>query len=177
MIPVLQGEDPKIYRRLQECLAIEIDPQDIIEWFWVRDLTDLAWDSRRLRLIKAALINTGIPFAARHLVGPMIMSDLNAVHVLEGDQAESLVRRANAGSKRDEVKLEMYLETSCLDQSALIAASYGDQVSKIEAIDSGLAKNERRRGAILRDLELHRATLANFIRQPSNTEITDVELQ
>jgi hypothetical protein len=54
--PILPSEESGIYCRLAAELATAIQPSDIIEWFWVKDLLDHSWDIRRLRRLKAVVI-------------------------------------------------------------------------------------------------------------------------
>jgi hypothetical protein len=54
--PLVPGEDLEQYRRLQNFVADALQPRDIIDWLWVRDITDLEWEAIRLRKIKATLI-------------------------------------------------------------------------------------------------------------------------
>ena len=50
--PLLGGEDDGSYHTLMERFAELVEPNDIIEWCWVKDLTDHAWEIRRLRRFK-----------------------------------------------------------------------------------------------------------------------------
>jgi hypothetical protein len=54
--PLLLSEDVETYYRVAAHLARTIKPNDIIEWFWVRDILDLTWDVHRLRRIKADIV-------------------------------------------------------------------------------------------------------------------------
>jgi len=54
--PILPSEDVEIYYLIAAQFARTVKPKDIIEWFWVRDILDLAWEIRRLRRFKADII-------------------------------------------------------------------------------------------------------------------------
>jgi hypothetical protein len=49
-------EDLKVYGRLRLEIARSIQPKDMIEWLWIRDILDLSWEIRRLRGFKTGLI-------------------------------------------------------------------------------------------------------------------------
>jgi hypothetical protein len=54
--PLLTTENPEIYFLLLRTIAQEVCPQNVIEWFWVKDFVDLTWEIRRLRRFKTVLM-------------------------------------------------------------------------------------------------------------------------
>jgi hypothetical protein len=57
--PLLRGEDDGIYYTLMERLAELVEPKDMIEWCWVKDMTDHTWEIRRLRRFKVLFVELG----------------------------------------------------------------------------------------------------------------------
>jgi hypothetical protein len=55
--PLVPGEDPAEYEHVLRLVAQAMKPVDIVDWFWVRDVTDLEWEVVRLRKIKAFMIS------------------------------------------------------------------------------------------------------------------------
>jgi hypothetical protein len=55
--PLLSNEDPDQYRALVHEFARAVNPNDVIEWLWLKDVADLTWDILRYRRIKAAYID------------------------------------------------------------------------------------------------------------------------
>jgi hypothetical protein len=55
--PLVPGEDPAKYEYVLRMVAQAMKPVDIVDWFWVRDFTDLEWEVVRLRKIKAFMIS------------------------------------------------------------------------------------------------------------------------
>jgi hypothetical protein len=55
--PLVPGEDPAQYEHVLRLVAHAMKPVDIVDWFWVRDVTDLEWEVVRLRKIKAFMIS------------------------------------------------------------------------------------------------------------------------
>jgi hypothetical protein len=54
--PILSTEDPKAYWLLFAGIAEDIQPSTTTMWLLVKDLTDITWEIRRLRLIEMYLI-------------------------------------------------------------------------------------------------------------------------
>jgi hypothetical protein len=50
--PVLKTEDEKIYWNCMQQFINCVEPQDVIEWLWVKDVVDLSWEILRLRRLK-----------------------------------------------------------------------------------------------------------------------------
>jgi hypothetical protein len=57
--PLLRGEDDGIYYTLMERFAELVEPKDMIEWWWVKDMTDHTWEIRRLRRFKVLFVELG----------------------------------------------------------------------------------------------------------------------
>ena len=66
--PLLPGENPRHYDLLVACTVADLKPTDIIEWCWVKDLVDLNWEARRLRLFKARLVELNMREAGSELL-------------------------------------------------------------------------------------------------------------
>jgi hypothetical protein len=54
--PTLKTEDDEIYWNCMKRIAECVEPQDIIEWFWLKDVVDLSWEISRLRRLKIDLV-------------------------------------------------------------------------------------------------------------------------
>src|SRR5260370_42105604 len=81
--PLLRSEDPEIYSLTLEQLAEAIEPKNIIEWCWVKDLADLTWEIKRGRRFKALLIDntvtmglSGIASNGERAANPTILEGL-----------------------------------------------------------------------------------------------------
>src|SRR5262245_12407467 len=58
--PVLSSEKLKEYESLFSYMADCVNPTDIIEWLWLKDVVDHTWEIRRLRRFKRQLIEVGL---------------------------------------------------------------------------------------------------------------------
>jgi hypothetical protein len=56
--PLLDGESQEVYETLLARVTGTVNPKDIIEEIWVRDIVDLVWDIPRLRRLKVALLSS-----------------------------------------------------------------------------------------------------------------------
>ena len=64
-LPLLVGEDKAKFEELQARIAEAIKPRDAIEEILTSDLVAHAWDTARLRRLKAALLLTCAPAGLR----------------------------------------------------------------------------------------------------------------
>jgi hypothetical protein len=61
--PLVGGEDAAAYDELLARVAGAVAPADVLEEMWVRDVVDLAWETLRLRRLKALLLTRRLPKA------------------------------------------------------------------------------------------------------------------
>jgi hypothetical protein len=54
--PLLRGEDDGVYHTLMDQFTKLVEPRDMIEWWWVKDMTDHTWEVRRLRRFKVLFV-------------------------------------------------------------------------------------------------------------------------
>jgi hypothetical protein len=54
--PLIAGEDHAAYDDLLARISAALQPSDILEDIWVRDVVDMVWDALRLRRLKTQLL-------------------------------------------------------------------------------------------------------------------------
>ena len=54
--PTLKTEDDETYWKCMERVIKCVEPQDVIEWLWIKDDVDLSWEILRLRRLKIKLV-------------------------------------------------------------------------------------------------------------------------
>src|SRR5262245_40795700 len=68
---LVAGESSQAYDNLSARIRAVVEPADMLEEIWVRDVTDLAWEVSRLRRVKAHLMQAcaheGLAKALSHL--------------------------------------------------------------------------------------------------------------
>src|SRR5437667_8695140 len=67
--PTLKTEDDEIYWNCMERFVKCVEPQDVIEWFWIKDVVELSWEILRLRRLKIDLIEIDRENQNNHRVG------------------------------------------------------------------------------------------------------------
>jgi hypothetical protein len=150
--PLFPGEDAAGYDELLERLSVAIKPKDFVEEMWVRDCADLTWETARMRRIKAALLTSAMlrqlknKFEPDELLHDWAARDPDAVK---------------------EVDRLLALDGHTIDDLAAQVLSI--EIERFERIDRMIMNAEARRNAALRELERHRATLAQALRQASES--------
>ena len=152
--PLLSTEDPRLYREMLDRFAGSVEPRNIIEWLWVKDIVDLSWEIARLRRYRALLIerereskNAAIEYAREHADD----RDLSWMDRLTRAQIEA---RRNAPR----------LDTEAGSASLLIS----EYLDMYETIDKLLMSAELRRDRILRELDFRRERIAPLLRKTSD---------
>jgi hypothetical protein len=76
--PLLSTEDPSLYWNMLDRFATCVEPKNIIEWLWVKDVLDLSWEIVRLRRFKIVWIeseredrNAAIEWRREHATDPI----------------------------------------------------------------------------------------------------------
>jgi len=145
--PLLRGEDIGLYNELMGHFAKLVDPKDMIEWWWVKDITDHSWEIRRLRRFKVLFVEIG----RDQLFENTQMLTMNAA-----DEDAEYVRPPLPDSKKDSAHLFMY------------------RINQYKSVDTLIASAEARRAKTLGEIERRREHLARRLRKASD-EIIDGE--
>jgi hypothetical protein len=66
------------YAGLLTALVEAIAPRDSIEWLWTKDVADLSWEARRLRVAKAAVLTLSRLAAAAEVARTALESPVDA---------------------------------------------------------------------------------------------------
>jgi len=149
--PLLGTEDPNLYWDMFDRFAEFVDPKNIIEWLWVKDIVDLSWEIARLRRYRALLIerereskNAEIDFAREHADD----RDLSWTDRLKRPHIEALRNAPRLDTEADSARL-------------LIS----EYLEMYETIDKLLISAELRRDRILRELDFRRERIAPLLRK------------
>lgn len=167
--PLLEGESSADYGDLLARVSAAVEPADILEEIFVRDVVDLSWEALRLRRLKAALLESsqhrGIRELSKLFFGYSEMDD-----IAEGWQKrdKQVVRQA-----------ERALSSAGLTREHVMAETLSVKLDNIERIDRLIASAEARRNAALREVDRHRSAIAQTLRraieEPEDAEFEVVE--
>src|SRR5688500_4964099 len=145
---LLEGEDEAAYQKLLAQVTAAVEPNDVIEEFWVRDVVDLAWDAIRLRRLKADLLNASLANGLEKVLSPLVSFESRAL-------AESWYGRDKDAIK----KVDRLLGQASQSMDAVMAQTFSVKLDDIERLDRMLANVEARRHLVLREIDRHRAAV------------------
>ncbi len=178
--PVLPFENVRTYNRLLADNISEFEPQTLIEFHWIRDLTDTCWEIMRLRLFKKAAFHVEIPQAAvDYFTGSSRGVASSGRDNSYDDTLRTLARGAFRDWSRSGETLEKMLKGSGRSFDGLLYTAYSNGLRTMNSIDDKLAKAERRRDELVKKFDERRQMLAamnkSLIRKMPQDEIVDVE--
>jgi hypothetical protein len=196
--PLIAGEDPAAYDDLLERFTAAIKPTDVLEEIWMRDSVDLTWETQRLRHLKAALLKWIMLEKLSFILEPVELEssdeELEAESSDEELEAESSDEELPADELEDESsdyelsteelaerwaardpqaieEVNEQLASKGLTVEDVTAQALSAEIENFERIDRMVMNAEARRNAALRELERHRMTLAQALRQASDNVI------
>jgi hypothetical protein len=70
--PLIEGEDPAAYDELLARICAAVNPANILEEIWVRDVVDLVWEALRLRRLKAKLMIAAAYRGLERVLDPLV---------------------------------------------------------------------------------------------------------
>lgn len=146
----LKSEEEEQYRRILDEVTRSVDPADIIEEFWVRDVTDLLWEALRLRRLKGSLLHAATRVGLAKVLDSLV-EDVSAIE---------LANRWFRGQQEVKKEVDRLLREAGLSFDIVIAEGLAAQLDDIEGFDRRIASAEARRNAVLREISRHRDAVA-----------------
>ena len=163
---LLEDEDAAAYEEIFARISAAVKPADFLEEIWVRDVVALVWEAFRLRRLKTCLMEAAVPHGLARVISSL------RLHAAAKEIAAGWALR-NGECVR---QVESLLDQSGLTMEHVMAERLAERIEDVERIDRMIASAEQRRGAMLREVERHRASLASRLRlasdevvQPSST--------
>ena len=147
---LVAGESSEAYDGLHARIRAVVEPADMLEEIWVRDVTDLAWEVSRLRRIKAHLMQ-----ACAHEGVAKALS-----HLRVGNNHHIIARRWFAGDAEAAQIVNSAFAEAGLTADTVTALTVSERIDEIERIELMTIAAERRRDGMLRELERRRESLA-----------------
>ena len=147
---LVAGESSEAYDDLLARIRAVVEPADMLEEIWVRDVTDLAWEVSRLRRIKAHLMQ-----ACAHEGLAKALS-----HLRVGNNHHIIARRWFAGDVEAAQIVNNAFAEAGLTADTVTALTVSERIDEIERIELMTMAAERRRDGMLRELERRRENLA-----------------
>ena len=153
--PLIAGERAAGYDELLARVCETLQPSDVLEHIWVRDIVDLVWEVYRLRRLKADLMSAAAHEGMAQLLKPLLPS-VEPVGLARAWAA----RRENVVSM-----VEATLAAAGLTMDHVAAATLAVRIGDFERIERMTASAEGRRNSALHELDLHRASFALRLRR------------
>jgi hypothetical protein len=144
-----------------------VQASDIFEEIWTRDIVDLTWEIFRYRRLKTSLIAAGVEETLTDILSSLV----ELPEVEEGYEYEQESESADSPEHelaqqwvaRDPAAIEQVkklLASAGLTMDSMFAQVLARKIGNIERIDYLTTVAEGRRNAVMREIDRHRATLA-----------------
>jgi hypothetical protein len=142
--PLMRGEDVGAYNKLLDQFAELVEPRDVLEWWWVRDITDHTWEIRRLRRFKVLF-----------------------VELRRDDVVKAREMMATVGANEDAEYKPVPVPQTEKDSAGLFI----HLIDQYKGVEKMIASAERRRDETLCEIERRREHLARRLRKASDEVI------
>lgn len=162
--PLLAGEDATAYESLLSHCRRAVRPKDFVEEIWVRDIVDLQWEAMRCRRMVLELMRSKARDGLDQVLRPY----------LDQPMRSQLVKRWAAGDREAIRIVDGHLKRVGLEKRVISEQTALLQLDELERLERMIAQAEGRRNAILREIERHRAAVAQRLAQATR-EIKDAE--
>jgi hypothetical protein len=163
---LLPEEDASAYHAIEAEFFDIICPRNIVEFTWVRELTDGVWEERRMTQAKAVSIKLGrrqgVEATVEAIKGPL---PPNSVYTMPPAlKASVAVMSGDAAATGDYANCAKKIGLTASDQlAAIYVARMGEQMKIQAAIDT----IRRNRARLLRDIENRRNDMAKLVKTAS----------
>jgi hypothetical protein len=164
--PLTEGEDARQYDEIQTRFSATIKPKDILEEMWTRDVVDLTWEILRMRRLKAELLTSVMSEGIDRILDQL----------LDWEEAHELSKAWSARDPEAIKSVDELLAARGLTLEHATARGLAARIEVFERIDRMAMAAEARRNSALRELERHRASLAQALRQASD-DVIEAEYQ
>lgn len=156
--PLIEGEDPAAYDELLARVSGAVKPSDILEEIWVHDVVDLVWEALRLHRLKTDLIAANGHEGLEQILVPLTTGLARTLSPKPGGGA--IPRRSR--------EVDKLLGSASLSMDSVMAQTLALKLDQVERIDRMIMGAEGRRNAILREVDRHRTSVAQALRQAAN---------
>jgi hypothetical protein len=165
--PLLRGEEPSLYNNLMDQFSRLVEPKDMIEWWWVKDITDHTWEIRRLRRFKVLFVE---------LRRDKVVDNREHWNTLGENVKYVPVPVPDGEEETGGVWVQEnpdYVPEPVPDSEKDSAQMFMDVVDEYKSVDKLIASAELRRDRTLREIEHRREHLARRLRKASDEIIED----
>ena len=170
--PLIPGESLAEYETLLARVTASILPKDVLEEIWVWEIVNLFWDQRRLRRLKASLLQASLREGLERVLEPLLAANKSSL-----DPAGDLSRRWARREPRAMAEVDRLLQSAGLTMDAAMAEAYTIRLDDLERLEGLIARAEVGLNNSLREIDRHRETLLRALQiamQTEDAEFVDV---
>ena len=173
--PITELEDADLYERVLTQMATAVGPQDFVEWIWVKDIVDLAWDAARARRAKAACLL----MARKQAIYEILMADKagDEIDLLGNDLERSTAHDIHSGDPQSLAEFEEILERLGMTQDSVMDIAFKAAISELERLQRLVDTANTRRDAVLREIDRRREAFAKLARPAAKEMDTIIDAE
>jgi hypothetical protein len=181
--PILKDEDAAEYREHLSRVVENVEPADWFEETWANEIAAYGWDVVRYRRAKANFVNASLNEGLERLLRPVMLGGGGGKFVSFADRnpkastdVTDLVNRWKARDPEAIETVDALLKLAGLTMDTVTAMTLAAKILQIEAFDRMIMLAGRRRDEALRELQRHRALLADKLRRATADIEADYEV-
>ena len=172
--PLLSGENIGDYQNLCAALVAATNPRDPIDWLYVNQVAQLAWDMRRETRIKVATIE----LARIQIIEDLLKKTMNDPTSIEAHEYRIFRARKDAQGWSKDPKSQKDIDKKLADKGyppdLVLAMAYEKCGPQIDAIERRIASYASRQIVVLREIERRNDKFARQLEKAS-TDALDAE--
>jgi hypothetical protein len=162
--PLIAGERAAGYDDLLARVTETLQPSDVLEHIWIRDIVDLTWEVFRLRRLKVGLMSAAAWEGMAKVMEPWV------------DHPEATSNSRARGDYDTVAMVDAALVGGRLTMDHVAARTFSARIGDFERIARMAMAAEAGRNAALHELDLHRASFALRLRRTLQA-VEDVEFE
>jgi hypothetical protein len=160
--PLILGEDAQAYETLLLAIAQAVEPKDVIEWFYVKDIADSTWAEQRLRRLQTRLLCKEIQSGLRE----HLQSAFRAAGKTNAESEKLAAEAATAFITNDQKKIAA-TNKALLEPVDLVSVTAKALVKILDVygtLDRMITTASVRRQAVSREIDRRREAAARRFR-------------
>jgi hypothetical protein len=166
---LLPGESERHYEELQKLIFRALEPDDVIETIWAKDIADAVFESERLKRLKLQFIEsarrTCLKEAISKIVGGDPLDGLSPSKVAERFVNEAMQEASGDARIRDK------LSQGGFHPDGILAEAYGKKLPGIESFERLIVGADRKRDGLIRQFDEYRNRRVGRRHSPPDIEL------
>jgi hypothetical protein len=165
--PLALGESEQDYDDFLIKVSVAVQPGDVLDIMWVKDIVDLRWEAMRWRRAQASLLMKAAKQALTNLL--RTVEDAGLIDGVRVFKVPDLVDAFAANDDKAVAEVNRILVSRGMDWDAIMAQALVDQLDQIGVIERMIAGADTRRNKVLQEIDRRRAAFARRLREAGVT--------